>query len=171
MYCLLNLTEKLRTMSLTLAKAEKKDINRINDLFIEMLQNIYNTNQVNGYSDGALNRFFDGRDEWICIAVDGENIVAFLSIEVHHEDKDYIYLDDLSVTKQYRNNGIGTKLIGKAESYANEINVPTICFHVEKSNIAALRLYERLGYVIYEDQGNRYLMIKNVHTKPNSSDR
>lgn len=71
-------------------------------------------------------------------------------------------MDDLSVTKQYRNSGIGTELIRKAEGYAKEINIPTICFHVEKSNTAAFRLYERLGYGIYEDQGSRYLMIKNI---------
>ena len=109
-----------------------------------------------------LDRFFDGCDEWINIAMDEEKIIAFLSIEVHHEDKEYIYLDDLSVTKQYRNCGIGTRLIGNAEAYAKEIDIPIICFHVEKSNVAAFRLYQRLGYEIYEDQGNRYLMSKNV---------
>jgi len=149
-------------MNWTLGKAEKKDSNRINELFIEMLQTIYHTDQVTGYSDGDLDRFFDGRDEWISIAIDEDKIIAFLSIEVHHEEKEYIYLDDLSVTKQYRNKGIGTKLIRNAEAYANEISIHTICFHVEKSNTAAFRLYERLGYNIYEDQGNRYLMMKSI---------
>jgi len=149
-------------MSWTLGKAEKKDSNTINQLFIEMLQTIYHTDQVTGYSDGDLDRFFDGRDEWISIAIDEDKIIAFLSIEVHHEEKEYIYLDDLSVTKQYRNKGIGTKLIRNAEAYANEISIHTICFHVEKSNTAAFRLYERLGYNIYEDQGNRYLMMKSI---------
>jgi len=149
-------------MNWTLGKAEKKDSNRINELFIEMLQTIYNTDQVDGYSDGDLDRFFDGRDEWISIAMDEDKIIAFLSIEVHHEEEEYIYLDDLSVTKQYRNNGIGTKLIRNAEAYAKEISIPTVCLHVEKSNVAAYRLYERLGYKIYEDQGSRYLMIKEV---------
>jgi len=150
-------------MGWTFRKAEKKDAHRINELFIEMLQTIYHTDQVHGYSEGDLDRFFDGRDEWICIAVDEKKIIAFLSIEVHHEDEEYIYLDDLSVTKPYRNKGIGTELICGAERYAQEINIHTICFHVEKSNEAAFKLYERLGYIIYEDQGSRYLMIKEVN--------
>jgi len=149
-------------MGWTFRKAEKKDAHRINELFIEMLQSIYNTNQVNGYSEGDLDRFFDGRDEWISIVKAEEKIIAFLSIEVHHEEEEYIYLDDLSVTKQYRNNGIGTKLIHNAEAYANEINMHTVCLHVEKSNEAAFRLYERLGYKPYEEQGSRYLMIKKI---------
>ena len=72
-------------MNWTLEKAEKKDFDRINDLFVEMLQTIYRTDQVNGYPDGALDRFFADGDEWICIAKDEDQILAFLSIEVHHE--------------------------------------------------------------------------------------
>ena len=149
-------------MGWTLGKAEKKDSDRINELFIEMLQTIYHTDQVNGYGEGDLDRFFDGRDEWVSIAIDEGKIVAFLSIEVHHEDEEYVYLDDLSVTEQYRNQGIGTTLIRNAEKYAKDINIHEICFHVEKSNTAAFRLYQRLGYEIYEDQGSRYLMIKHI---------
>lgn len=149
-------------MSWTLGKAEKKDSDRINELFIEMLQTIYHTDQVNGYGEGDLDRFFDGRDEWVSIAIDEGKIVAFLSIEVHHEEEEYVYLDDLSVTKQYRNQGIGTTLIRNAEKYAKDIRIHEICFHVEKSNTAAFRLYQRLGYEIYEDQGSRYLMMKHI---------
>ncbi len=149
-------------MSWTLGKAEKKDSDRINELFIEMLQTIYHTDQVNGYGEGDLDRFFDGRDEWVSIAVDEGKIIAFLSIEVHHEEEEYVYLDDLSVTEQYRNQGIGTTLIRNAEKYAKDINIHEICFHVEKSNTAAFRLYQRLGYEIYEDQGSRYLMMKHI---------
>lgn len=149
-------------MGWSFGKAEKKDFDSINELFMEMLQTIYHTDQAEGYSDGALDRFFDGRDEWISIAIDDDKIIAFLSIEVHHEENAYIYLDDLSVSKPYRNNGIGTKLIQNAEAYANDIHIHTICFHVEKTNTAAFSLYQRLGYEIHEHQGNRYLMLKNL---------
>lgn len=144
-----------------LRKATEADFDRINELFIEMLQTIYNTEDVKGYSNGDLDRFFENREEWICVAIDEEeNIIAFLSIEVHHEDKGFVYLDDLSVTNQYRNKGIGTELIKNAEAYAKDIKIHSIRFHVEKSNVKAFRLYERLGYKIFEDQGNRYLMEK-----------
>ena len=149
-------------MNYTYRKAEKKDSDKINQLFIEMMQTIRGTDQVNGYNDGYLDKFFDGRDEWISVAVYDDEIIAFLSIEVHHEDKEYIYLDDLSVTKQHRNNGIGTKLIRNAEEYAKEINIPVVCFHVEKTNTNAFRLYQRLGYNVYQDQKTRYLMIKHM---------
>jgi ribosomal protein S18 acetylase RimI-like enzyme len=88
--------------------------------------------------------------------------VAYLSIEVHHEQEaDYIYLDDLSVTESYRNLGIGSALIHEAENYAKEIGIQHILFHVEKTNTKAFQLYERLGYKVYRDDGNRYMMIND----------
>ena len=149
-------------MDYTFRKAVKQDSEKINQLFIEMMQTIRGADQVNGYPDGYLDKFFDCRDEWIAVATTDNEIIAFLSIEVHHEDKEYIYLDDLSVTKHHRNKGVGTKLIKDAEDYAKEINISTICFHVEKTNTNAFRLYQRLGYEIYQDQETRYLMIKHL---------
>lgn len=149
-------------MSLIYCKAQSGDFERINELFIEMLMTIYNTEQVDGYSTGDLERFFDGRDEWVCKVVDDDYIVAFLSIEVHHGEEEYIYLDDLSVTRTYRNKGIGTSLIKRSEEYAKEIGIHNIYLHVEKENVSAFRLYERLGYAINEEQGSRYLMLKEL---------
>ena len=151
-------------MNCSFRRAEKKDFSRINELFEEMLETIYQTDKVAGYPEGALDRFFAGKDEWISIATDKGQIVAFLSIEVHHEAEEFIYLDDFSVTQQYRNRGIGKTMIHIAESYAKEIHIPVIRLHVEKSNAAAMRLYERLGYHVHEDQESRYLMVKTIPT-------
>ena len=87
--------------------------------------------------------------------------MAFLSVEVHREEG-YIYLDDLSVTDAYRSRGIGTKLIGMAEAYADEIGIIPVVFHVEKSNVRAHQLYKRLGYLDNEDQGSRMRMAKEL---------
>ena len=86
--------------------------------------------------------------------------MAFLSVQVYREDG-YMYLDDLSVTERYRDKGIGTKLIRMAENYADEIGIPAIVFHVEKSNVRAHQLYKKLGYQDHEDQGKRIMMVKD----------
>lgn len=143
-------------------KAEAKDFNRINELFIEMLQTIYNTNEVNGYSEGDLDKYFNGGDDWICKGTYDSVIIAFISIEVHRENENFVYLDDLSVSQMYRNNMIGTSLINRAEEYAKEIKFDHVYLHVEKSNAGALQLYQRLGYSIHEDQEHRYLMRKDL---------
>ena len=147
-------------MKWTIRRAVKKDKNQINELFIEMLQTIYNEKTVDGYEEGYLDKFFKGSEDWICVAEVNRSIVAYLSIEVHREEENYIYLDDLSVYEQYRGNGIGTELIKTAERFAEEIGVSIITLHVEKSNESAFRLYKRLGYSIMQDEGTRLRMIK-----------
>ena len=66
------------------------------------------------------------------------------------------------MTAAYRGGGIGTKLMETAEAYAMEIGIPAIVLHVEKSNESAFRFYERLGYTIFRDDGDRYLLSKEL---------
>lgn len=149
-------------MSRTYGKAQSGDFDRINGLFVEMLQTVCHTDRVSGYSPGDMDRFFAGGEDWICTAVDQDTIIGFLSIEVHREDRNYLYLDDLSVTEKYRSQGIGTALIRQAEEYAKELKLREICLHVEKTNVSARRLYQRLGYGIANEEETRYLMIKTL---------
>lgn len=149
-------------MKWRIRKAVKTDESKIKELFIEMLQTIYSKNTVDGYEEGYLDKFFDDHEDWICVAEVNDSIAAYLSIEVHHEQELYIYLDDLSVSKTYRNYGMGTELIKTAENFAKEMDISTFVFHVEKSNKSAFRLYERLGYSIMSDEGTRFRMVKRI---------
>ena len=148
-------------MNYVLRKATSADAIRIEKLFVEMLKAIYHTDDIGGYEDGYLDKFFSDKEDWICVAEYDNDVVAFLSIEVH-SDEDFIYLDDLSVAEGYRNKGIGTTLIHAAEKYAEEIGITKIVFHVEKANKDAYRLYSRLGYSEDADEGSRIRMIKPV---------
>ena len=149
-------------MEWIIRKAVKRDEPKIRELFIEMLQTIYSKQDVDGYEDGYLDKFFGGREDWICVAEADGQVFAYLSIEVHREQDDFIYLDDLSVSAPYRSNGIGTRLIHTAERFAEEIKIRQIVFHVEKSNRSAFKLYERLGYSAVNDEGTRLRMGKKL---------
>ena len=144
-----------------LRKATAADRQRIEQLFVEMLQTIYRKTDVLGYAPGDLDRFFAGEDR-ICIAEVEGSVVAFLSMEVHREQVDYVYLDDFSVSAAYRGAGIGTQLLAEAEKFAREIGFFNIVLHVETSNASARRLYERSGYELLNDEGNRVSMIKRI---------
>ena len=109
-------------MTCSIRKAVQGDEQRICELFIEMLQTIYHTEDVQGYEPGYLDRYWKNGEDIILVAEDGE-VIAYLAVEVHREDVDYIYLDDLSVTEEKRGNGIGTSLIHKAEDYAMELGL------------------------------------------------
>lgn len=147
--------------SCVIRKAERADEERINELFREMLCTIHHTEQEEGYEKGYLDKYWRNGEDKIYLAEEDDQTIAFLSVEVYRIPREYIYLDDLSVTKAYRNKGIGTALIKTAEAYAEETGIPTILFHVEKTNTDAFRLYQRLGYQICRDECRRYLMGKN----------
>ena len=55
-------------MEWKIRKAVKEDEAKIKELFIEMLQTIYFEQNVNGYEDGYIDKFFDTREDWICVA-------------------------------------------------------------------------------------------------------
>ncbi|MCR5807475.1 MAG: hypothetical protein K6G68_10655 [Oscillospiraceae bacterium] len=76
-------------MRYTIRTAVKADEYIIGKLFQEMLRTIYDTEDVEGYEDGDLDRFFAGKEDRIYVAEDGK-VTAFLSVEVHHEEHDYI---------------------------------------------------------------------------------
>ncbi|MCR4854984.1 MAG: GNAT family N-acetyltransferase [Erysipelotrichaceae bacterium] len=140
------------------------DENRIRELYIEMLQTIYRKEVVDGYKNGDLDRFWTGDEDRIFVA-EGRTVIGFLSVEVHHEDEDYIYLNDFAVTSEYRNKGIRSALLRGAESYAREIDILKLCLHVEKTNLSAMQFYEESGYAIYRDDGHRFLMNKELSSK------
>ena len=137
------------------------DEKRIRELYIEMLQTVYRREDVEGYKEGELDRFWAGDENSIFVAED-KTIVGFLSVEVHHDNEDYIYLNDFAVTAEYRNKGIGSALLKAAESYAREINIHKLCLHAEKTNPSAMHFYEKSGYAIYRDDGHRFLMNKEL---------
>lgn len=148
-------------MEIRIRPALPGDELRIRELFVEMLRTIYGTQDVQGYEPGYLDKYWRGGEDRIFVA-EAPAVEAFLSVEVYREPEAYVYLDDLSVTEAFRGRGIGTRLIRRAEAYAEEIGNRRIVFHVEKSNVAAFRLYGRLGYAVHRDDGSRVLMKKDL---------
>ena len=148
-------------MKYIIRQATATDEKRICELYREMLQTIYHTEEAEGYKAGDLDKFWTSDEDSIFVAKD-KTVVVFLSVEVYHENEDYIYLNDFAVKKEYRNKGIGSALLKAAESYAREINMLKICLHVEKTNLSARHFYENSGYAIYRDDGHRLLMNKEL---------
>jgi ribosomal protein S18 acetylase RimI-like enzyme len=63
---------------------------------------------------------------------------------------------DIALLPEYRNAGIGSRLLDDLLNEAAQAGKP-VCIHVEKVN-PALRLYQRLGFSIVEDRGVYWFM-------------
>ena len=144
-------------MIVTYRRALPTDKAAIERLFEEMLRSVGDSAD-GGYESGYLNRFFGGHDRIYAAEANGE-VVGYISVELH---PDFVYIDDISVTESFRGMGIGTKLIALAEQYAAERNVSSSVLHVERTNVAARYLYQRLGYTVTDDEDSRFRMAKHI---------
>lgn len=150
-------------MNICLRKAVKEDFGRINELFVEMLCTIYSKEDMQGYKDGDLDYYFSGGEDWICVAeIDGK-VEAFLSIEVHREEQNYLYYDDFNVSQTFRGQGIGSALMEKAEEFCRTLGFSAIVLHVEETNTRARKLYEKKGFTLLRNDGTRLCLIKHLN--------
>lgn len=83
------------------------------------------------------------------------------------------YINMLATYPEFRNKGIGTELMAIVDDLAKESKCKIISVEVFEQNEGALRLYQRLGYVIkdfravvehpcHPYQGKLYLLVKAV---------
>ena len=127
-----------------------------------MLQSIYQKENVVGYESDYLNRFFTDSEDRVIVAEFANTVIGYVSVELKREEMPFAYLDDFCVRKEYRNRGIGTKLLQLSEAYANENGISDILLHVETANTSAQKLYEKNRYEILKANGSRILMKKHI---------
>ncbi|WP_026496642.1 hypothetical protein [Butyrivibrio sp. WCD3002] len=138
-------------------KAVENDRASIEDLFIEMLQTIYCTDDVEGYEEGYLNRYFSDHEDEVIVAVDNGQVVAFLSVQVFRGDN-YIYLDatlisDFRVSEQYQLSekpGVTKQVVYYLAKYIDEN--PRVVRPQEVRSLKSLCLEDALAVIEYESK-------------------
>ena len=68
-----------------------------------------------------------------------------------------MFIDELWVNPNYRNNGFANKLMEKVSIVSKELNTMGLRLYVNTENIEALKLYKKCGYI---DKGNAIFMEK-----------
>ena len=96
------------------------------------------------------------------ISCDNEKPVGFIYGYIKYEQSNFVFdsvaqIDALYVLDNYRNKGIGKKLIDKFYEWCEENNIKIVEISVFKNNTNAYNLYEKLGYEVTE-----YKMVKEL---------
>ncbi|MCL2187043.1 MAG: GNAT family N-acetyltransferase [Treponema sp.] len=76
-----------------------------------------------------------------------ENIVGWLEYELFN---DYIYINQLHITPEYQNKGIGTKILNEYIVYGKKEN-KNIYLEVLQGNERALEYYKKIGFKEYDE--------------------
>ncbi len=128
-----------------------------------------NKENIDKYEDvEKLN--YDKVLEWVKKKIH-DNISSYKVIYYDENKAGYFYfhevdskyeIDDLYIIEQYRNKGIGTKVINDCIEKSKEKGLP-IFLYVFSRNTGAVSLYSRLGFEITENiKDTRYIMERGV---------
>ena len=71
-------------------------------------------------------------------------LVGFLDAEIHYWNNT-LFVWNLMVDLDYRQNGIGRRLWHRARDFAKQAGVRAIMIETQNTNVAACRFYERMG--------------------------
>ncbi|KAG5184929.1 acyl-CoA N-acyltransferase [Tribonema minus] len=103
--------------------------------------------------------FLNNWPELCFVALAGQDIAGVVVCKAERDqDERYCgYIAMLAVETDYRHHGIGTKLVARAIQAMHKLGCDEVALETEVTNQAALRLYERLGFMREERLMRYYL--------------
>lgn len=93
---------------------------------------------------------------------DGDQIAGAISFYANDERSHRAYITQLMVAPAFQRKGIGTELLRECERYLGSTDMEYVALEVLKTNAGARRLYERMGFCIYDESNGSYYMEKHL---------
>ena len=139
-------------------KATNNDLSAITQLyreqFREMAKLIPDFIKEGEQSTEFIENIIAKDDSDILVYEYNRNIVGFILLQAKtRPDFDFIipgkycYIMDIIVTEKHRGKGLGTALMNSAKDWAKEQNCNFVNLDVLVNNSAAIRLYNKLGFI------------------------
>ena len=114
----------------------------------------------------AFTKLFLPDGVWLAI-VDGMTIGAIL-IGLHdYAGSQYVTTYGIKVDEPYRRRGIGSKLMQKADEFAQSVNLDLLFVETHPDNIPALGLFNKCGYKIFESGSDNVKLEKRLTLRTN----
>jgi [ribosomal protein S18]-alanine N-acetyltransferase len=111
------------------------------------------------WNEDLFMKALDSSDKTIFVSRTMGKISGYVVFE-HVADEGHI--TNIAVAKSFRRKGIASELIGKAVTYARDLNVVSMFLEVRESNDAAKHLYNKFGF---REIGKR----KDYYSSPNDN--
>ena len=108
-----------------------------------------------------VNLSYKGQNTETWGAFSGKWMVGIVSLE-HLQEEGRIHLFHIYVDKEYRRNGIGKKLILKAEEQGKKTKAKALTLNIVSGNSEAVALYEKMGFKLIESKNKKMKMKKTV---------
>lgn len=126
---------------------------------------VINLPEINTYIDG----FGEKKDDHCFISESDGKIVGAVWVRIlSGEIKGYGNIDEytpefaISLYKEYRHRGIGTRLMSTMITYLRDKGYAQTSLHVKKDNYA-VKLYRKMGFVVIDEDEEDYLMLLKMN--------
>ncbi len=156
-------------MDITIRKAKKEDMRRVHELIMELAEYEKLPQEVELIPKDLINDGFGVKPMFHCFVAEVDSKVEGMAI-IYNRYSTWkgktIHLEDLIVTKNMRNKGIGALLLDKVILFGKEMGVKRISWEVIDWNKKAIKFYERKGAKLINDWSIIHLNkegIKNYH--------
>lgn len=156
-------------MDITIRKAKKEDMSRVHELIMELAIYEKLPQEVEINLSDLVNDGFGEKPLFHCFVAEVNSTVEGMAI-IYNRYSTWkgktVHLEDLIVTKNMRNKGIGALLLDKVILFGKEMSVKRISWEVIDWNKEAIKFYERKGAKLIDDWNIIHLneeAIKNYH--------
>ena len=156
-------------MDITIRKAKKEDMSRVHELIMELAVYEKLPQEVEVNPSDLVNDGFGEKPLFHCFVAEVNSTVEGMAI-IYNRYSTWkgktVHLEDLIVTKNMRNKGIGALLLDKVILFGKEMSVKRISWEVIDWNKEAIKFYERKGAKLIDDWNIIHLSeeaIKNYH--------
>ena len=138
-------SEKFKRAEIEIVEAEIIDKAKIFDIEQNSIQN-------NPLSKNDVELALIDKNYKTFKAVLNGELVGFIILQITDE----INVSSIAVKKEFRNLGLATKLLSRAQEFAKENNFKTLSLEVSYKNIKAFLLYNKFGFVERRIRKNYY---------------
>ena len=94
------------------------------------------------WSENAIKEGYENNTKYLCFKQFGK-VLGYVGVDTVLDEG---YITNVAVTKMARRMGIGEKLLDALFCFAKENGLSFLTLEVRKSNLAAIKLYEKCGY-------------------------
>lgn len=143
---------------MNIPKAKDKDLIQLKSLYRELDEDAVRFQPehfiMSNRTDEYLLNLIHGVNTDILVAEQGNEIIGFSLLFLQHsknisclKPQSNVYIGDLVVTKRYRSQGVGAKLMEASKEYGKEHGAEFIRTQVFPQNEDGIRFYEQNGFI------------------------
>jgi len=149
-------------VKVTIRKATTKDVSAIVELWKELMdlhkavEPFFSRSRTGhkAFADFIAKKRLASENAYVCVAAAGKDIVGYCMANIEKyppvlQIKEAGRIENLAVTKKWRNKGIGQRLLKKVRKWFSEKGVCRIEVRVSIANKSATRFWAKMGFKPY----------------------